>query len=97
MVPNRKLTEMAYEFLRYQGSFQEQQAMKLMSQSAHNKEVIRKPDAEAMKGFLMNFVKVTDFAHLLKIPSTESENGEISATSASQSTKWRYLPCPSRS
>ena len=61
MVPNRKLAEMAYDFLRYQGSFQEQQAMKLMSQAAHNKEVVRKPDAEAMKGFLMNFVKVTDF------------------------------------
>ncbi|MDR3575389.1 MAG: abortive infection system antitoxin AbiGi family protein [Anaerolineaceae bacterium] len=61
MVPNRQLTEMAHDFLRYQGSFQEQQAMKLMSQAAHNKELIRKPDAEAMKGFLMNFVKVTDF------------------------------------
>jgi hypothetical protein len=61
MVPNRKLTEMAYDFLRYQGSFQEQQATKLMSQAAHNKEVVRKPDAEAMKGFLMNFVKVTNF------------------------------------
>jgi hypothetical protein len=61
MVPNRKLAEMASDFLRYQGSFQEQQAMKLMSQAAHNKEVVRKPDAEAMKGFLMNFVKVTDF------------------------------------
>jgi hypothetical protein len=61
MVPNRKLTEMAYDFLKYQGSFQEQQAMKLMSQATHNKELVRKPDAEAMKGFLMNFVKVTDF------------------------------------
>ena len=61
MVPNRKLTEMAYDFLRYAGAFQEQQAMKLMSQAAHNKELSRKPDAEAMKGFLMNFVKVTDF------------------------------------
>lgn len=61
IVPNRKLTEMAYDFLRYQGSFQDQQAMKLMSQAADNKEVVRKPDAEAMKGFLMNFVKVTDF------------------------------------
>jgi hypothetical protein len=61
MVPNRKLTEMAHDFLRYQGSFQEQQAMKLMSQAAHNKEVVSKPDADAMKGFLMNFVKVTDF------------------------------------
>lgn len=61
MVPNRKLTEIAYDFLRYQGSFQEQQAMKLLSQAAQIKEVVRKPDAEAMKGFLMNFVKVTDF------------------------------------
>lgn len=61
MVPNRKLTEMAYDFLKYQGSFQEHQAMKLLSQAAHSKQVIRKPDAEAMKGFLMNFVKVTDF------------------------------------
>lgn len=63
MVPNRKLTEMAYDFLRYQGSFQQQQAMKLLSQANAEayKEVYRKPDAEAMKGFLMNFVKVTDF------------------------------------
>lgn len=61
MVPNRKLTEMAYDFLKYQGSFQEQQAMRLMSQAAHNKEAIQKPDADAMKGFLMNFVKVTSF------------------------------------
>lgn len=61
LVPDRKLSEMAYDFLKYQGSFQEQQAMKLMSQAAHNKELVRKPDAEAMKGFLMNFVKVTDF------------------------------------
>lgn len=61
MVPNRKLTEMASEFLSYQGSFQEQQAMKLLLQAAHNKEAVSKPDAEAMKGFLMNFVKVTDF------------------------------------
>jgi len=61
MVPDRKLTEMAYEFLNYQGSFQEQQALKLMSQAAHNKEAVFKPDADAMKGFLMNFVKVTDF------------------------------------
>lgn len=61
MVPNRKLTEMAYDYLKYQGSFQEQQAMKLMTQAANNKEAVRKPDAEAMKGFLMNFVKVTDF------------------------------------
>lgn len=63
MVPNRKLTEMAYDFLKYQGSFQEQQALKLMSQAQSDayKEVIRKPDADAMKGFLMNFVKVTDF------------------------------------
>jgi hypothetical protein len=61
MVPNRKLTEMANDFLKYQGGFQEQQAMKLMSQAVHNKEAVWKPDAEAMKGFLMNFVKVTDF------------------------------------
>jgi hypothetical protein len=61
LVPNRKLTAMAYDFLRYQGSFQEQQANKLFSQAAQNKEVVHKPDAEAMKGFLMNFVKVTDF------------------------------------
>jgi hypothetical protein len=61
LVPNRKLTEMAGDHMRYQGSFQEQQALKLMSQAAHNKEVIQKPDADAMKGFLMNFVKVTDF------------------------------------
>lgn len=61
MVPNIKLTEMANDFLKYQGSFQEQQAMKLLSQAAHSKDVVRKPDAEAMKGFLMNFVKVTDF------------------------------------
>jgi hypothetical protein len=61
MVPNRKLTEMAYDFFRYESSFQEQQAMKLLSQAAHNKETVRKPDPEAMKGFLMNFVKVTDF------------------------------------
>jgi hypothetical protein len=63
MVPNRRLTEMAYDFLKYQGSFQQQQAMRLMSQAqAHAyKEVVRKPDADAMKGFLMNFVKVTDF------------------------------------
>lgn len=61
MMPNRKLTEIAYGYLRYQSSFQEQQAMRLLSQAAHNKEVVRKPDSEAMKGFLMNFVKVTDF------------------------------------
>ena len=61
MVPNRQLSEMAHDFLRYQGSFQEQQAKKLLAQAAHNKEAVRKPDAEEMKGFLMNFVKVTDF------------------------------------
>lgn len=61
MVPNRKLTEMAYDFLKYQGSFQEQQAMKLLSQAAHNQEAVRQPDTDAMNGFLMNFVKVTDF------------------------------------
>lgn len=67
MVPNQKQTAMAYDFLRYQGSFQEQQAMKLLAQAAHNKETVRKPDPEEMKGFLMNFVKVTDF-------DTTSEN-----------------------
>ena len=61
LVPNRKLTEMACDFLSYQSSFQEQQALKLMSQAANNKEVVKKPDADAMKGFLMNFVKITDF------------------------------------
>lgn len=61
MVPNRKLTEMGFDYLRYQGSFQEQQALKLLSQAADIKEAVYKPDAEAMKGFLMNFVKVTDF------------------------------------
>jgi len=61
LVPNRKLTEMAFGFLSYQGSFQEQQANKLMSQAVLNKEVVQKPDSEAMKGFLMNFVKITDF------------------------------------
>ncbi len=61
MVPNRKLAEIAYDFLKYQGSFQEQQAMKLLSQAAHGNETVRKPDVEAMRGFLMNFVKVTEF------------------------------------
>jgi hypothetical protein len=63
MVPNRRLTEMAYDFLKYQGAFQHQQAMKLLSQAQADayKEAVIKPDAEAMKGFLMNFVKVTDF------------------------------------
>jgi hypothetical protein len=61
MVPNRKLTEMAYDNLKYLGSFQEQQAMKLISQAEHNKEAVREPDTDAMKGFLMNFVKVTEF------------------------------------
>jgi hypothetical protein len=63
MVPNRRLTEMAYDFLKYQGSFQHQQAMKFLSQAQADayKEAVIKPDAEAMKGFLMNFVKVTDF------------------------------------
>jgi hypothetical protein len=61
MVPNRRLTELAYDFLKHQGSFQEQQAMKLMSQAGHNMEAVSKPDADAMKGFLMNFVKVTNF------------------------------------
>ncbi len=37
--------------------------MRLFSQAQaeRNREVVRKPDAEAMKGFLMNFVKVTAF------------------------------------
>jgi hypothetical protein len=61
MVPNRKLQEMAHDFLKYQGSFGEQQGMKLLAQSSNNKEEITKPDVDAMKGFLMNFVKVTDF------------------------------------
>lgn len=61
MVPNRKLTEMAYDFLKYPGSFNEQQGMKLLSQAEQNQEAVRKQDPEAMKGFLMNFVKVTDF------------------------------------
>jgi hypothetical protein len=63
MVPNKKLVGMAYDFLGYQGSFAHQQAMKLLSHANAdaNKELISKPDAEAMKGFLMNFVKVTDF------------------------------------
>jgi hypothetical protein len=61
MVPNRKLTEIAYDFLKYQGSFQEQQAMRMFSQAQNNKEMVRKPDSDAMKGFLMNFIKVTDF------------------------------------
>lgn len=60
-MPNRKLTEMASDFLRYPSSFSEQQFHKLASQAAHNKELVREPDAEAMKGFWMNFVKVTDF------------------------------------
>jgi hypothetical protein len=61
MVPNRKLTEMANESLTYQSAFQEQQAMKLQAQAACNPELVHKPDIEAMNGFLMNFVKVTDF------------------------------------
>lgn len=61
MVPNRELTKMANDLLMYQGSFQEQQSMKLYSQAAHNKEAVFKPNPEEIKGFLMNFVKVTDF------------------------------------
>ena len=61
MIPNHRLTEIANDFLTYLGSFSEQQAMKLLAQARHQQETVQKPDAEAMKGFLMNFVKVTDF------------------------------------
>lgn len=63
-VPNRQLMGMAFDIFKYPGSFQEQQGMKLLSQAnaPANKEVIRKPDIDAMKGFLTNYVKVTDFA-----------------------------------
>ena len=61
MVPNPRLTEMAFDSLRYQGGFQEQQAARLLSLAAHQKEAVKEPDREALKGFLMNFVKVTNF------------------------------------
>ena len=61
MVPNPRLTEMALDSLRYQGAFQEQQAARLLSLAAHQKEVVKEPDREALQGFLMNFVKVTKF------------------------------------
>lgn len=61
MVPNRQLTKMAYDMLQYQGSFQEQQAKRMFSQATHTAERIQSPDSEAMKGFFLNFVKVTDF------------------------------------
>ncbi len=35
--------------------------MKLMAQAAHNKVEVQEPDIEAMKGFFMNFIKVTNF------------------------------------
>lgn len=61
MIPNRQLTAIAHDFLTYQGAFAEQQAMKLLAQADHNKEAVKQLDADAMRGFLMNFVKVTDF------------------------------------
>ena len=61
MIPNRQLTAIANDFLTYQGAFSEQQAMKILAQADHNKEAVKQLDADAMRGFLMNFVKVTDF------------------------------------
>jgi len=61
-VPNRQLQEMAGEFLQYSGGFQEQQAMKLLSQAAHNPEEIKVIDEAQVGGFYSNFVKITDFS-----------------------------------
>lgn len=61
LVPNRKLVEMGFDFFKYPGSFQEQQGQRMLAQAALNKETIREPDADAVKGFWLNFIKVTDF------------------------------------
>lgn len=59
--PNRQLAATINDLLAHGTSFSEQQAMKLMALAANNKEAVREPDAKAMKGFLTNFIKVTDF------------------------------------
>lgn len=61
LVPNRKLTELGFDFFRYSGSFQEQQGQRMLAQAAQMKERVIEPDAEAIKGFWLNFIKVTDF------------------------------------
>lgn len=61
LVPNRKLVEMGFDFFKYPGSFQEQQGYKMLAQASQNKELVREPDADAVKGFWLNFIKVTDF------------------------------------
>jgi len=61
LMPNTLLVKMAHEFLRHSGGFQEQQAMKLLSQAAHNPEEVKVVDEAAVGGFYSNFVKITDF------------------------------------
>lgn len=61
LVPNRQLTEMAYQAWGSQGSFQEQQGYRLHAQASANKELVKEPDSDQIKGFFMNLVKITDF------------------------------------
>lgn len=63
LVPNRKLAEMAHTALGQQTSFEDLQYQKLMSQAnaPANRDEVKEPDAEAISGFFLNFVKMTDF------------------------------------
>lgn len=57
-VNNPNAAKMAYEFLSYQGGWSEQQGMRLLSQSIRTE---RKVDNKQVQGFLMSYLKVTDF------------------------------------
>lgn len=63
LVPNRALVKMAYDRFAYPGSFQEQQGYRLLSQAQAqaNMESILEVNSEAIRGFFMNFVKITAF------------------------------------
>jgi len=61
LLPNRELVKRAFQQLEYQGSFQEQQAKKLLAAASYKKEVVEEIDDEVITGFLANFIKITNF------------------------------------
>lgn len=63
LLPNPQLVEMAFAALGQQTSFEQQQYQKLLAQAnaPGNQIEVKRPDALAITGFFLNFVKMTDF------------------------------------
>lgn len=58
IIRNPVAEQKGYEFLSYQGSWAEQQGMRLLAQSQAK---VKKVDSNQIQGFLMNYIKITNF------------------------------------